>query len=148
MKWWQAFLQQAQKDLDAAKVLQKANLGSQCLWFAQQAVEKSLKAYVFRTKKIKPISLKTHSLKKILEKFSKQEKWKLLRVAGNRIEETFNNLFPDDDPNLEKPNVRYPFEEKGTIKCPYLYEKYNGRNLATPMRLANNIVMYIRKQPS
>ncbi|MCL4512502.1 MAG: hypothetical protein M1421_00565 [Candidatus Eremiobacteraeota bacterium] len=37
MKWWQAFLQQAQMDLEAAKVLQKANLGSQCLWFAQQA---------------------------------------------------------------------------------------------------------------
>jgi HEPN domain-containing protein len=40
----EAWLEQCQSDLDAAKVLSAANHHSQAVWFAAQAVEKGLKA--------------------------------------------------------------------------------------------------------
>ena len=126
--WEKAFFSQGDADLKAAENLSSnSDFIAQRLWFLQQAVEKFLKSYVLKLNNTSPGKLMKHSLDSILKPIPREKYRKLENELKNRevvldeVKNLFDSLLPGKDNT--KPNVRYPFEDKGSITYPSNYYK-------------------------
>ncbi len=127
--WEKAFFSQGDADLKAAENLSSnSDFIAQRLWFLQQAVEKFLKSYVLKLNNTSPGKLMKHSLDSILKPIPREKYRKLAKelskkkVGLNEVKKLFDLLFPGGK-DTTKPNVRYPFEDKGSITYPSNYYK-------------------------
>ena len=148
--WKKAFFSQGDADLKAAEnLISNSDFVAQSLWFLQQAVEKFLKSYVLKLNNTSLEKLMKHSLDSILESIPRKEYRKLENELKNRevvldeVKNLFDSLLPGKDNT--KPNVRYPFEDKGSITYPSNYYKQIRTDVFTYAKAARAVKIIVEQ---
>jgi HEPN domain-containing protein len=148
--WEKAFFSQGDADLKAAEnLISNSDFVAQRLWFLQQAVEKFLKSYVLKLNNTSPGKLMKHSLDSILKPIPREKYRKLAKelskkkVGLNEVKKLFDPLLPEKD--ITKSNVRYPFEDKGSITYPSNYYKQIRTDVFTYAKAAKAVKIVVEQ---